>query len=236
MSDSDDDDKPTNSSVKRLSFAAAKNDLEKLEKELNENDSEMNGCWTPEYGDWKYGDIEDWQGAWRSPLHYALQCRHPRITRALLSRDAATLTQVDFDGNSPLQIGCMFGCTEGVRMVLADRRCTPELVNLKNKEGKNALQMALMSGNGGCAAAVALFKGADLGEAGDNLLEIANEAAADYDAVVAENGNYEQEQKELEEKYKEDVKNLEEKHKSKLEELKDEEKRKVESMKTLLNL
>merc|ERR1719378_1360106 len=114
-------------------------------------------------------------------------------------------------------------------MVLADRRCTPELVNLKNKEGKNALQIALMSGNGGCAAAVALFKGADLGEAGDSLLEIANEA-------VAENGNYEQEQKGLEERYKACVKNLEEKHKLKLEELNDEEKRKVESMKTLLNL
>ena len=133
MSDSDDDDKPTNSSVKRLSFAAAKNDLEALENELNENDSEMNGVWIANYGDYKFGYIEDWQCAGRSPLHYALQCRNPRITQSLLSRDAATLTQVDFDGNSPLQIGCMFGCTEGVRMVLADRRCTPELVNLKNK-------------------------------------------------------------------------------------------------------
>jgi ankyrin repeat protein len=77
-------------------------------------------------------------------LHYAAQRNNARVVKMLLSWKAELAYKRNRDGQSPLHVAAYYGSTEAMREML--KRC-PDVVEMVDSEGRNALHVAITIGN-----------------------------------------------------------------------------------------
>jgi len=222
--------------VEALCDAAATGDDAKVKEIIDNGGVDINEAWNITEDDYDFGNFHDeWYTYKRNALHYAMQFNYPFIVDLLLNCERTKLDMVDGDGRSALQLGCMYNALDCVKLFLKSSGCTPDIVNMKSKDGDTALTTAAKCGNVGCVWEIVQFSGADFGGNVSNeekLMELAREGG-DIDAAIAEEENelklnlaimeknYKKAVAELNEKFDKKMEEMEQKRESKGEELKE---------------
>ena len=99
-------------------------------------------------------------GGW-TPLHWAMMCNHPSIVRMLLARADTRLDVTNSDGYTGLHLACCLNKAECVSLYGEDRRCSAQLLNLKNNAGKTPVMLAVEQGHWECVREMEKLAGVD---------------------------------------------------------------------------
>jgi len=124
------------------------------------------------------------------PLHIAMKVNNARIVKLLLARPETRLDITDWKGQTPLHLACIDQASDGlaylksaIPLFCKDARCTPDILNSKNRDGKTALMEAVESGSLVPVVMLSKVKAVNWkiknigGEWGESLLEVAEEMA-----------------------------------------------------------
>merc|ERR1719483_722744 len=79
-----------------------------------------------------------------------MESNHPSIVRMLLARADTRLDVTDSNGNTGLHLACRRNNPECVSLYGEDRRCSAQLLNLKNNAGNTPVMVAVEEGNLEC--------------------------------------------------------------------------------------
>ena len=95
----------------------------------------------------KHVDINDTQFHDTTPLMLAMRKNQTDVLKFLLSQPELQVDKRNIDGDTALHMAC-YDCYDitVVRLLCQDRRCTPSVVNSKNKHGMTALMTAVYYG------------------------------------------------------------------------------------------
>jgi len=221
--------------VEALCDAAATGDDAKVKEIIDDGGVDVNDSWNMTDDDFDFGNFHDeWYSHRANALHYAMHFNYPFIVKLLLDCERTTLDIVDGEGNSALQLGCMYNSLDCVKLFLQHNRCTSDIVNIKSTNGETALITAAKCGNVGCLWEIAQFPDVDFGDKVDSkdiILSLAREGG-DIDAAIASDENefklnlaimeknYKKAVTEENEKFNKKMEDMEKKRESKGEELK----------------
>ena len=116
----------------KLSMACISGNLKEVEDILDNEEVDINN-----------GGVID------TPLFCAVLRGHPDIVRRLLGHPGLRLDQrnVFCFGESVLHYACEMNRLSIVRLLCQDSRCTPSVVNMKDREGDTPLMRAVFSGH-----------------------------------------------------------------------------------------
>ena len=111
-------------------------------------------------------------------LHRAMDSNSSDTLSLLLAMPEARLNIIDENGCNPLHLACQKNNVEVISMFCQDRRCTPDVLNKKNKEGHSPVMAAVVHQRGTRALKkLSEVQGVDwnTNNEGKTLLEIAKE-------------------------------------------------------------
>ena len=101
----------------------------------------------------------------RTPFNIAMRMNDARIVEMLLNNPKTKLGVQTSSGKDALHQACFMGFIECVKLFASDRRCTPDVLNMKNREGNRdtALMVAVYFGRLNCVRLLIELPGIDLG-------------------------------------------------------------------------
>ena len=82
-----------------------------------------------------------------TPLHHAMYHNFPSLVRLLLAQPDTKLDITNKQGRSPLHDAVYGAGASLLPLLCQDARCTPELLNLKDRSGRTAVMAGVMEGN-----------------------------------------------------------------------------------------
>jgi len=147
------------STIKKLCYACVDGDDQEVQTILSRGDLDINT---------KYGDS--------TPLHYAMFNNHPSIVRMLLARADTRLDVTDSVGYTGLHWACRRNNPECVSLYGEDRRCSAQLLNLKNNAGNTPVMLAVERGHLECVREMEKLAGVDFetrNSQGETMIEVA---------------------------------------------------------------
>ena len=95
-------------------------------------------------------DVNIRDSAGRTALYDAMGMANTEAVNKILSRGDVRLDNIDFEHRTVLHFACKENKEEYVKMILAHRKCTKDIVNMTNKWGKTAEEEAGSQGHYGC--------------------------------------------------------------------------------------
>ena len=99
----------------------------------------------------------------RTPLEIAVMMNDARIFEMLLTDPRTKLGAQTPCGESVLHQACFVKFLECVKLFTSDRRCTPDVLNMKTLEGNTGLMVAVYFGSLECVRYLVELPGIDLG-------------------------------------------------------------------------
>ena len=116
--------------TQELRRACILGDLEEVEEILGNYEVDING------------------GGGDAPLLCAVLSGHPDVVRRLLDYPGVRLDQnAFFSGDTALHMACEMNRLSIVNLLCQDSRCTPSVVNMKDREGNTPLMRAVLYGH-----------------------------------------------------------------------------------------
>ena len=127
----------------------------------------------------RYADLNCKDEEGLTSLHIAIYNNHPSVvTRLLDNRDVKLTVTSDHNGGTGLHGACYFNHVSIIKIFAQHKRCTPEILNMKNKTGESALMMAVRDGHVDSVKELGQIQGADFNtknDKGQTLMEVAVE-------------------------------------------------------------
>ena len=127
----------------------------------------------------RHVDLNSKDEAGVTPLHEAIYNNQAEIVTLLLSTAEVKLTVTsDHNGGTGLHGACYFNFVPIIRIFAQHKRCTPAILNMKNKTGETALMVCVRDGYLDGVKELAEVVGADFdtqNEKGQTLMEVAIE-------------------------------------------------------------
>eukprot|EP00092_Neocalanus_flemingeri_P056380 GFUD01066830.1.p1 GENE.GFUD01066830.1~~GFUD01066830.1.p1 ORF type:complete len:211 (+),score=40.92 GFUD01066830.1:58-690(+) len=113
-----------------------------------------------------------------TPLYWAMYCNHPSVVTTLLSSADTRLDVTNSIGLTGLHKACYRNKVSVITVFCSDARCTPAIINMKDRRGSTALMYAVELGHLETVREMARVKGTDFGTVnrmGKTLLEVARQ-------------------------------------------------------------
>ena len=134
----------------------------------------------------RYADLNTKDEGGLTPLHIAIYSNHPAIVATLLDTAEVKLTVTsDHNGGTGLHGACYFNHVPLIAMFARHKRCTPAILNMKNRAGETALMVAVRDGHLESVKELAQVEGVDFAtenNEGHSVMEVAVEK--NYQEIV----------------------------------------------------
>ena len=97
-----------------------------------------------------------------TPLYYAMMFNHPNIVSKLLATADIKIDATDSYGETGLHEACGNNNVECIKLFTKDKRCSPEILNMRDKNGESAVIAAVKRGHLDSVREMATVPGIDL--------------------------------------------------------------------------
>ena len=131
--------------IKQLTKACMVGDIAKVEAILAEGEVDAN-------------NVDD---GGCTPLYYAMMFNHPNIVSKLLATVDIKVDVTDSYGETGLHEACGNNNVECVKLFTKDKRCTPDVLNMRDNNGESAVMAAVKRGHLESVRAMAAVPGID---------------------------------------------------------------------------
>jgi ankyrin repeat protein len=129
----------------------------------------------------------DVNGGGVTPLMEAMHRNHPAIVTRLLAHPDIRLDCTSSNGLGPLHFACYGNSPSVIPVFGQDSRCTPAIINAKDRWGQTALMQAVDCGNLDCVKEMDKLEGTDWGtdnDKGETLLDVARNTRTERNPMV----------------------------------------------------
>eukprot|EP00092_Neocalanus_flemingeri_P021931 GFUD01023788.1.p1 GENE.GFUD01023788.1~~GFUD01023788.1.p1 ORF type:complete len:167 (+),score=46.11 GFUD01023788.1:218-718(+) len=113
-----------------------------------------------------------------TPLYCAMYNNQPSVVTTLLSSADTRLDVTNSNGMTGLHGACYNNKVSVITVFCSDARCTPAILNMKDKQGSTALMLAVEQGQLDAVQEMATVKGTDFGTVnseGQTIIEVARQ-------------------------------------------------------------
>jgi len=121
-------DRRTQNTIQNLVLACGVGDIQRVQEIVASKEVDIN-------------DSYDYLG--KTSLMWAMNHNKVEIVTYLLKLPELQLDKRDRIGRTALHWAALYGCVPVIRLFCQDRRCTPSIVNMKDKDGETALMKAV---------------------------------------------------------------------------------------------